>query len=86
LIAIPVFCFHLAAASGALAADIQAKIDQINAREKQLIEKLEAAQQRVRDIENKLAVVRQRKQELLNKQALRLLGKSPVATPSALAP
>ena len=77
---------HLALAVAASAADVQTKIDQLNQREQQLIEKLDAAQQRVKAIENKLAAIRQRKQELLNKQAMRQLGKSPAATPSVTTP
>ena len=70
------------------AADVQSKLDQLNEREKQLIQKLEAAQQRVRDIESRLEEVRHRKQYVLNQQAQRTAGKrdtapaaSPVPTP-----
>ncbi len=62
-------------------ADLAAKIEQTNEREKQLIEKLEGLRQRERYIESQLEQVRQRKQELLSKQA----GK-PVQAPGATAP
>jgi uncharacterized coiled-coil DUF342 family protein len=64
------------------AADIQVKIDQLNQREKQLIEKLDALQQRERYIQNQLDEVRHRKDYLLNQQAVRKPGKAAeAATP-----
>ena len=83
LMALGVYLVLAAAASGA---DVQDKIDQLNAREKQLIEKLEGLHQRVRALEDKLDAIRNRRQQLLEKQAVRQLGKSPAATPSAAAP
>jgi hypothetical protein len=55
-------------ATGALGTDVQVKIDELNQREKHLIEKLDAVRQRERDIESKLDEVRRRKQALLRKQ------------------
>jgi chromosome segregation ATPase len=55
-------------ATGALGTDAQVKIDELNQREKQLIEKLEAVRQREQYIESKLEEVRRRKQALLSKQ------------------
>ena len=78
-------CLQMLLAAAAPAADVQTKIDQLNQREKELIEKLEATQQRVKEIQTKLEAVRQRKQELMSKQAVRQLGASPAATPN-LAP
>jgi len=76
----------LAALAGRVsAADVQAKLDQLNQREKQLIEKLEAAQQRERDIQSRLDEVRHRKEYLLNQQALHKPGhhnESPSPTPA----
>ncbi len=62
-------------------ADLAAKIEQTNEREKQLIEKLESLRRRERYIELQLEQVRQRKQELLSKQ----VGK-PVQAPGATPP
>jgi len=81
VIAALIGCFEMCAAA-APATDIQTKIDQLNQREKELIEKLEATQQRVKEIETKLEAVRQRKQELASKQAARRLGASPAAPPN----
>ena len=64
------------------AADTQGKLDQLNAREKQLIEKLETLRQRERAIEDKLQEIRQRKQKLLGEQEVVKPG-APEATPSA---
>ncbi len=75
-----------ALAHGALGADLSAKIEQINEREKQLIEKLDAVRQRERYIESQLEQVRQRKQELLSKQAgkpVQAPGGTPPATPGS---
>jgi len=74
------FCLQTALGTPASAADLQTKIDQLNQREKELIEKLEATQQRIKEIETKLEAVRERKQELQSK--LRQLGPSPATTPS----
>jgi prefoldin subunit 5 len=68
-------------ATGALGADVQAKIDELNQREKHLIEKLEEVRQREQYIESKLKDVRRRKQALLNKQG----GGLPVKVPGATA-
>jgi len=68
-------------ATGALGADVHAKIEQLNQREKQLIEKLEAVRQRERSVESKLEEVRRRKQALLRKQT----GALPVKVPGATA-
>lgn len=62
-------------------ADLAAKIEQTNEREKQLLEKLEGLRQRERYIETQLEQVRQRKQELLSKQ-----GGKPVQAPGATPP
>jgi len=67
--------------TGVLGADVQAKIEQLNQREKQLIEKLEDVRQRERSIESKLEEVRRHKQALLSKQA----GRRPVKVPGATA-
>ncbi len=78
-------CASVAAPAARLfAADLGAKIEQTNEREKQLIEKLESLRQRERYIESQLEQVRQRKQELLNKQAgkpVHAPGATPAATP-----
>ena len=68
-------------ATGALGADVQAKIEGLNQREKELIERLEAVRQREQYIESKLKDVRRRKQALLNKQG----GHLPVKVPGATA-
>ncbi len=76
-------------ATGALGADVQAKIDQLNQHEKQLIEKLEAVRQRERYIESKLEELRRRKQALLSKQTglpVKAPGATPVATPAVPTP
>jgi uncharacterized coiled-coil DUF342 family protein len=67
---------QLTLTAAAFAADIQLKIDQLNQREKQLIEKLDALQQRERYIQNQLDEVRHRKDFLLNQQAVRKPGKA----------
>jgi prefoldin subunit 5 len=68
-------------ATGALGADVQAKIEEVNRREKQLIEKLEELRQREQYIESSLEQVRRRKQALLSKQGGSLPVKVPGATP-----
>jgi phage shock protein A len=75
-------CLQIVLAAAVPAGDVETKIDQLNQREKELIEKLEATQQRVKEIETKLEAVRQRKQDILSKQAVRQLGPSPATTPS----
>ena len=83
LVIVAIACsLQIVLAAAAPAADVQTKIDQLNQREKELIEKLEATQQRVKEIETKLEAVRQRKQDLASKQAVRRLGASPAATPN----
>jgi hypothetical protein len=67
--------------TGALGTDVQAKIEEVNQREKQLIEKLEALRQREQYIESSLEQVRRRKQALLSKQG----GNLPVKVPGATA-
>jgi hypothetical protein len=69
-------------ATGALGADVQAKIEQLNQREKHLIEKLEDIRQRGRYIESQLEEVRRRKQVLLSQQGGNLPVKIPGATPA----
>jgi cell division protein FtsB len=72
-------------ATGTFGADVQAKIDQLNQRERQLIEKLEALRQRERFIETKLEEVRRRKQALLRKQTglpVKAPGMTPAPTPT----
>lgn len=49
----------------------QSRLDELNAREKQLIEKLEAVRQRERDLESRLEDIRRRKQVLIDKQTAR---------------
>jgi chromosome segregation ATPase len=78
---LPLLCgMQMMLATGALAADVQAKIEQLNQREKQLIEKLDALRQRERFVETKLEEVRRRKQALLRQQT-GLPVKAPGATP-----
>jgi phage shock protein A len=72
---------QLALAAGVYAADVQAKIDQLNAREKQLIEKIDALQQRQRYLQDKLDEVRHRKEVLLNRKTVQRPGQ-PEATPT----
>lgn len=67
-------------ATGALGTDVQAKIEEMNQREKRLIERLEAVRQREQYIESKLKKVRRRKQALLSKQGSHLPVKAPGAT------
>ena len=71
----------LSFAGGARGTDLQTKLDQLNEREKQLIEKLETARQREREIETKLEELRRHKQEILAKQTARKPG-SPEASPA----
>jgi TolA-binding protein len=79
---LPFLCgIQMMLATGALGADVQAKIEQLNQREKQLIEKLEDIRQRERYVESQLEEVRRRKQALLNKQG----GNLPVKVPGATA-
>jgi DNA repair exonuclease SbcCD ATPase subunit len=76
---LPLLCgVQMILATGALGGDVQAKIEELNQREKHLIEKLEDVRQRERYIESKLEAVRRRKQALLSRQA----GKAPGATPA----
>jgi hypothetical protein len=78
---LPLLCgIQMMLATGALGADIQANIEHLNQREKQLIENLEALRQRERLVEDKLEEVRRRKQVLLRKQK-GLPVKAPGATP-----
>jgi chromosome segregation ATPase len=78
---LPFLCgMQMILATGALGVDVQTKIDELNQREKQLIEKLEAVRQRERYIESNLEAVRRRKQALLSKQT-GLPVKAPGATP-----
>ena len=83
---LPFLCgIQMMLATGALGADGQAKIEQLNQREQQLIEKLEAVRQRERVIETKLEDVRRRKQALLSKQTglpVKVPGATPVPTPA----
>ncbi len=69
-------------AGGARAADLQTRLDQLNQREKQLLQKLEAVQQRERDLQERLDEVRLLKQAILNKLEVRKLG-TQAATPAA---
>ena len=79
---------HLLLVRGALAVDLHARLEQLNQREKQLIEKQEGLRQRERDIEEKLDEVRVLKQSILNKLEAQKPGvqqapptAAPVATP-----
>jgi predicted nucleic acid-binding Zn-ribbon protein len=72
----------LALAGSARAADLPTRLDQLNQREKQLLEKLDATQQRQRDIENQLEGLRRRKQFMLDEMAARKPA-APKATPAA---
>jgi len=54
-------------ALGAFAVDLQARLDQLNQREKQMIEKLDGLRQRERDVQEKLDEVRVLKQSILDK-------------------
>jgi xanthine dehydrogenase iron-sulfur cluster and FAD-binding subunit A len=82
---VPFLCgVQMILAAAALGTDIQAKIDKLNQREKQLIEKLEAVRQRERYIESKLEAVRRRKQALLSERTglpVKVPGATPVPTP-----
>lgn len=72
-------------ARGVLAADVQAKLDQLNQREKQLLEKLDAVQQRERYLQTQLEEVRHRKEYYLDQLTVRQPGKqegSPAQTPT----
>jgi hypothetical protein len=62
---------------------IEARLEQINEKEKRLLEKLEAVRQRERDLESRLEAVRTYKQMLLNRQVVSRPGK-PGATPTAI--
>ena len=83
---LPFLCgIQMVLATGAPGADVQAKIEQTNQREKQLIEKLEAVRQRERYLESQLEAVRRRKQALLSKQAglpVKVPGTTPAPTPA----
>jgi hypothetical protein len=83
---LPFLCgIQMVLAPSAFGADVQAKIEQLNQREKQLIEKLDAVRQRERGIETKLEQVRRRKQALLSKQKglpVKVPGATPVHTPA----
>jgi chromosome segregation ATPase len=79
---LPLLCgIQIMLATGALGADVQAKVEELNQREKHLVEKLEEVRQRERYIESKLEAVRRRKQALLSKQT-GLPVKAPGATPA----
>ena len=54
-------------ARGVFAVDLHARLDQLNQREKQLLEKLEGLRQRERDVQEKLDEVRVLKQSILDK-------------------
>ena len=78
----------LAFRGGVFAADVQARLDKLNEREKHLIEKLEELQQRERQIQTQLEQLRRQKQSLLEKQTVRQLGQpaATAATPLVPAP
>lgn len=80
-VALVALSFDLAVAPDVLAADMQVKLERLNQREKQLIEKLEAVRQRERDIQTRLEEVRHRKQSLLDQQEVHKPG-SHEATPA----
>ncbi len=64
---------------------IEARLEQINEKEKRLLEKLEAVRQRQRDLESRLEEVRTYKQMLLSRQPVSRPGQ-PGATPTDLRP
>ena len=80
---LPFLCgIQMMLAAGALGADVPARIESLNEREKHLIEKLEDIRQRERYIESQLEEVRRLKQVLLDKQGGNLPVKAPGATPA----
>jgi len=69
-----------APAARAASGDIKTKIEQLNEREKVLLEKLEATQQRERDLQSRLDEVRHRREFLQNQQQVHKPGQH-AATP-----
>jgi prefoldin subunit 5 len=67
--------------TGAVAADTQSKLAELNEREKNMIEKLEGLRQRERALEDKLQQIRRRKQALLGKPVVK--PGAPADTPTA---
>jgi cell division protein FtsB len=84
-ILIAVCAIQLAAAGVALGVDAKARLDQLNQREKQLIEKLDSVRQRERYLETQLEDLRRRKQDLLDKREVVAPG-APAATPASDTP
>ena len=81
-----VLAVSLLRGSAGLAVDLQARLQQLNQREKQLIEKLEGLQQRERDVQEKLDEIRVLKQAILNKIGVQkpgAAGSPPPPTPAA---
>ncbi|MFI5395300.1 MAG: hypothetical protein ACHQ9S_07170 [Candidatus Binatia bacterium] len=85
-ILIAVCAVQLAATGAALGDDAKARLEQLNEREKQLIEKLETLRQRERYIETQLEGLRYRKQQLLNKQGVVVAPRASAGTPSSTPP
>ena len=84
LISIAWLAAQLVCASGVFAVDLHARLDQLNQREQQLIEKLEGLRQRERDVQEKLDEIRVVKQSILDKlqaQKPGTLAATPVPTP-----
>lgn len=74
---------QLALASATPRSDAQTQLDQLNQREKHLLEKLDDTRQRERYLESQLEVLRHHKEALLKKQGGGLPVQVPGATPAS---